>query len=79
MCGGKYLMDFITIFTTASITDADLVRSRLEAAGFHPAIQHDIIAGVTFGGPMNAAFPVIVQVPESEAADAREFLSAPVE
>ncbi len=69
-------MDFATIFTGFNLADAQLVHSRREAAGFHPIITNGFTAGV-FGGGANAISPVSIQVPEAEAADAREFLNAP--
>lgn len=69
-------MDFSTIFTGFNLADAQLVHSRLEAAGFHPIIINEFTAGM-FGGGANAISPVAIQVPEAEAADAKEFLIAP--
>jgi hypothetical protein len=69
-------MDFITVFTAFNPADAHLARSRLEAAGFHPFVANETAAlsmdgyGLTVGG-------ILVQVPEAEAADAKEFLNAP--
>jgi hypothetical protein len=50
-------------------------RSRLEAAGFHPALANEDAAlwlgtAITIGG-------ILLQVPEAEAADAKEFLETP--
>jgi hypothetical protein len=61
-------MDFVTIFTAFKLDEAQLVHSRLEAAGFHPFVADE-----------NSALPIssiFVQVPEAEAADVREFLEA---
>lgn len=61
-------MDFITVFKALTSTEAQLVSSRLEAAGFHPFVSDE-----------NSALPnnnILVQVPEAEAGDAREFLDA---
>lgn len=68
-------MDFVTVMTAFNPADAQLARSRLEAAGFHPFVRNEDAAlsmdgyGITVGG-------IFVQVPEAEAADAREFLDA---
>jgi hypothetical protein len=68
-------MDFVTVRTAFNPADAQLARSRLEAAGFHPFVANETSAlsmdgyGLTVGG-------ILVQVPEEEAADAREFLDA---
>jgi hypothetical protein len=50
-------------------------RSRLEAAGFHPTLANEDAAlwlgtAITIGG-------ILLQVPEAEAADAKDFLDAP--
>jgi hypothetical protein len=68
-------MDFATVVTTANLTDAELVCSRLEAAGFHPFVANENTASWLAGYSVLAN--VLVQVPETEAADAREFLKAP--
>jgi hypothetical protein len=54
------------------------VRSRLEAAGFHPFVT-DELSALSIDGYALATGGIRVQVPESEAADAREFLNPPVE
>ena len=53
--------------------DADLVRSRLEAAEFHPVITHALSA-LSMDGYALAAGGILVQVPDAEAAEAKEFL-----
>ena len=66
-------MDLVTIFKGWNLTDAELVRARLEAAGFHPILQNEFTANV-FGGSPNTIAPIRVEVPKDEADDAREFL-----
>ena len=68
-------MDFATISTTANLAEAQLIRSRLEAAGFHPFVANENTASWLAGYSVLAN--VQVQVPETEAADAKEFLNAP--
>ena len=68
-------MPLVTISKELSDTDAQMKRSRLEAAGFHPLLANEDAAlwlgtAITTGG-------ILLQVPEAEAADAREFLDAP--
>ncbi len=69
-------MDLVTVLTALNPMDAQLARSRLEAAGFHPFVANEAAAlsiegyAITVGG-------IRVQVPEAEAADAKEFLNAP--
>lgn len=69
-------MQLVTVFNTFSSTDADLVSSRLSAAGFNPTILHGSAAAnvVPFTLGKNG---IEVQVPDDEADDAREFLAAP--
>ena len=55
--------------------DAQMKRSRLETAGFHPTLTNEDAAlwlgtAITIGG-------ILLQVPEAEAADAKDFLDAP--
>ena len=68
----------VTISSTFNPSDAQLIRSRLEAAGFHPELTNEIVAE-SFGGVAIGSKGIRVQVPEDEAADAREFLEAPSE
>jgi hypothetical protein len=69
-------MDFVTVLTAFNPMDAQLARSRLEAAGFHPFVANEAAAlsiegyAITIGG-------IRVQVPEAEAAEAKAFLDAP--
>jgi hypothetical protein len=65
-----------TIFKAFNPAEAQLVRSRLEAAGFHPFVA-DELSALSIDGYALAAGGIRVQVPEDEAADAREFLETP--
>ncbi len=69
-------MSLVTIYSTLNLADAELVRSRLEAAQFHPVLMNEI-ASTTYG-PI-AAGGILVQVPEDEAIEAREFLEGGAE
>ena len=68
----------VTVSSTFDPSDAQLIRSRLEAAGFHPELTNEIVAE-SFGGVAIGSKGIRVQVPEDEATDAREFLEAPAE
>jgi Putative prokaryotic signal transducing protein len=68
-------MNFAVIFQGWNLNESELVRSRLEAAGFHPILENEYTSGV-FGGSANAIAPLRIQVPETEADDAREFLES---
>ena len=69
-------MDFVTVFTTFNLTEAQLACSRLEAADFHPFIANENAARVAGFGTYSSAGMLRVQVPETEADDAKEFLNA---
>ena len=66
-------MDFVTVHTTFSSAEAQLIRSRLEVAEFHPNVANE--ASVTLAGYSESTL-IRVEVPEAEAADAKEFLAA---
>jgi hypothetical protein len=68
-------MSLVTVSSAFNPADAQLVRSRLEAAGFHAVVSHELSA-LSLDGYALAAGGILVQVPEDEAADAKEFLSA---
>jgi hypothetical protein len=69
-------MEFVTIFKAFSPAEAQLVRSRLEAASFHPFVA-DELSALSIDGYSLATGGIRVQVPEAEADDAREFLETP--
>jgi hypothetical protein len=68
-------MSLCTVFNAFSPAEAELTRARLEAAGFHAVITGEL-AAMSIGGYSGATGGIRVQVPESEAAEAREFLTA---
>lgn len=70
-------MKFVTVSTRLNSADANLTASRLDAAGFHPVIKGEL-ASLTLEGSVLAAGGIQVQVPETEAAEAKEFLNSPV-
>jgi hypothetical protein len=67
-------MEFVTVHTALNPADAQLARSRLDAAGFHAEIAHET-AALSLDGYALAAGGICVQVPAEEAAEAREFLT----
>ena len=69
-------MDLVTVSRSLNPADAQLIRSRLEAAGFH-AIVADELAALCFEGYALGTGGIRVQVPDTEAANAREFLESP--
>ena len=68
-------MSLVTVFTSFSPAEAQLIRSRLDAARFHAVVTHELSA-LSLDGYSMAAGGILVQVPEEEAADARELLAA---
>lgn len=68
-------MPLVTIFTALNPMDAQLVRSRLEAASLHPEVANELSA-LSLEGYALAAGGILVQVPDDEADDAREILAA---
>ena len=68
-------MSLVTVHTAFNPIDAQLVRSRLEAADLHPTVTHELSA-LSLDGYALAAGGILVQVPDDEAADARELIAA---
>lgn len=68
-------MSLVTVFKALNPMDAQLVRSRLEAADFHPTVSHELSA-LSLDGYALAAGGILVQVPEAEADDARELIAS---
>ena len=69
-------MRLVTVSIVFNPADAQLTRSRLDAAGFHANVTNELSA-LSLEGYSLAAGGIRVQVPENEAADAEEFLAAP--
>ena len=68
-------MQLVTISKELNDMDAQMKRSRLEAAGLHPTLANEDAAlwlgtAITIGG-------ILLQVPDAEVADAKEFLETP--
>ena len=63
-----------TIYRAFNPADAHLVRSRLEAAGFHAFVTNELSA-LSMDGYALAAGGILVQVPEEEVKEAQEFLT----
>lgn len=68
-------MSLVTVSKAFSPAEAQLTRSRLEAAGFHAVVIGEL-AAMSMEGYSGATGGIRVQVPEAEAADAREFLAS---
>ena len=70
-------MELVTIATNFYLAEAELIRSRLEAANFHPFIANEMASG--WLGGISTDTQIYIQVPADEAAAAKEFLAAPAE
>lgn len=68
-------MSLVTVSKAFSPAEAQLTRSRLEAAGFHAVVMGEL-AAMSMEGYSVATGGIRVQVPEAEAAEAREFLAS---
>ena len=71
-------MAWVTVYLALNPGDAQLVRSRLESAGFM-AIVADELSSLSIDGYALAAGGIRVQVPEQEAEEAKTFLHAETE
>ena len=69
-------MPLVTVYTTFSSADAQLIRSMLDAADLHPTVAHELSA-LSMDGYAMAAGGVQVQVPEEEAELARQLIRTP--
>ena len=67
-------MTFVTVSRAFNPADAQLTRSRLEAAQFHPVVTHEGSA-LSMDGYAMAVGGILVQVPEDEAEEAKAFLT----
>jgi hypothetical protein len=68
-------MSLATVFKAFNPAEAQLTRARLEAAGFHAVVMGELSA-LSMEGYSMATGGIRVQVPESEAVEAKEFLAA---
>lgn len=71
-------MTFVTVFSSFNPGEAQLVRSRLEAAGFQAQVTHEL-AALSMEGYGMAAGGIRVQVPAEQAEEARTFIAGSVE
>jgi hypothetical protein len=68
-------MNLVTIFRTFNPGEADLIRSRLDAAEFDAAVTHEL-AALSLEGYALTAGGILVQVPEDQAEDAKALLAS---
>jgi hypothetical protein len=67
-------MSLVTVYTAFSSADAQLVRSRLEAAGINAEVS-DEIAALSMEGYSMAAGGIRINVPEQQVDSARELIA----
>ena len=67
-------MKMVTVYNAFNPADAQLVRSRLEAAEFHPVVANELSA-LSMDGYAMAVGGILVQVPDEEAEEAKAFLA----
>ena len=65
----------VTVFHAFSAAEAQLVRSRLEVAGYQAQVIHEL-ASLSLDGYSMATGGILVQVPDEQAAEARELITA---
>ena len=68
-------MNLVTVFKAFSPAEAQLTRARLETAGFHAVVVGEL-AAISMEGYSQATGGIRVQVPDSEASEARTFLDS---
>jgi hypothetical protein len=68
-------MEPTTVYKAFNPAEAQLVRSRLEAAGFHAIVAHELSA-LSLDGYSMAVGGIRVQVPGDEAEEATQFLAS---
>ena len=68
-------MSLVTVYRSFSEAEAQLAKSRLEAAGIEVYINHDLVATSVEGFSM-ATGGVLVQVPDEKAEEAKTLLAS---
>lgn len=68
-------MPLVTVFRSFSSAEAQLIRSRLEAANLDARVIHEL-AALSMEGYSLATGGILVQVPEEQAQDARDLIAA---
>ncbi len=61
-------MDLVTVLETADVMSAELIKSRLDAAGIYCLITRE-------NDPLSGAFPTRLQVGEADVETARELIN----
>jgi hypothetical protein len=73
---GEKRMELVTVYRTFNPGEADLICSRLHAAGLTATPTHHL-ASLSLEGYALSAGGILVQVPADQAEAARDLLTAP--
>jgi len=68
-------VELVTVYSDFNPASAQLVRMRLESAGFLAVVTNELSA-LSIGGYGLGVGGILVQVPEDQATEAREYLEA---
>ena len=68
-------MNLETVYRSFNEAEAQLARSRLEAAGIEVYIAHDLVGSSAMGSTVTTG-GVLVQVPEDKADEAKALLAS---
>ena len=68
-------MELVTVYTALNPAQAQLIRSRLEAADFLVCVKHEN-AALSMDGYALAAGGIKVQVPEDQVEDAKALIAS---
>ncbi|MDQ6630350.1 MAG: DUF2007 domain-containing protein [Verrucomicrobiota bacterium] len=68
-------MDFVTVFQAGDPGEAQLIRARLEVAGFDATVANEFSSLNIEGGSV-AAGGITVQVPADQADEARALIAS---
>ena len=68
-------MELVTVFRSFSPAEAQLIRSRLDAADIPAEVMNEL-AALSMDGYSMATGGVLVQVPENYAAEARSLIES---
>ena len=68
-------MPLVTVFRASNPGEAELIRSRLDAAGLHAGVAGELTA-VGMEGYASSTGGILVQVPDDEAEEARAIIAS---
>jgi hypothetical protein len=71
-------MKLVTVFSTFNPAEAQVVRSRLDASGFHAEVKNELSA-LSIEGYSMATGGIEVQVLEDKLEDARQLINPPTD